>query len=133
MFSNRRAVLLRGLACVTVLVAGCAALRPGNNGAKSMAAHVVSISNEYKNINTDLSGERLAAGGIIGGSTFRALLRDRSIDVFLGTGYADVDRDEWVGMIEEDGTLQIAVSFGHAATVLGCAVGDTLYIAPSNR
>ena len=130
MFSNRRAILPLGLAGFALLLAGCAVLQSRSNGAKPMVAHVVYISDEYKNINTDLSGESLAKAGIIQGSTFRARLGDNNIDVFLGTRYNDVDRDEWVGLIEEEGTLQIAISFGHAATVLGCAVGDTLYISP---
>ena len=130
MFSNRCAILPLGLAGLALLLAGCAVLQSRSKGAEPMAAHVVYISDEYKNINTDLSGESLAKVGIIQGSTFRARLGDNSIDVFLGKGYKDVDRGEWVGLIEEDGTLQIAISFGHAATVLDCAVGDTLYITP---
>lgn len=71
-----------------------------------------------------------AAVGITHGSTFRARLGDEHIDVFLGKSYKDVPRGEWVGLIEEDGNLQIAISFGHAATILGCQEGDTLLITP---
>jgi|APSaa5957512622_1039677.scaffolds.fasta_scaffold209571_2 S-adenosylmethionine hydrolase len=132
MFPNRRLIFLTGSVCFALLLAGCASLWPGSSADKPLPAHVVNISEEYANINTDLSGERLAAAGITVGSKFHARLGDRRIDVLLGTGYGDVERDDWVGLIEEDGNLQIAISFGHAATVLNCAKGDTLYITPSN-
>ena len=50
----------------------------------------------------------------------------------LGKSYGDVARGDWVALIEEDGNLQLALRFGHAATEIGCAVGDTLYIEKLN-
>ena len=48
---------------------------------------------------------------------------------FLGKDYSDVPRGDWVALIEDDHKLQIAISYGHAATDLGCTVGDTLFIS----
>lgn len=117
--------LLCSLTVGALVLSACAALRPGT-APETLTAQVANISSEYANINTDLSQEALAMVGIVHGSTFRVRFGDDSVDVFFGKTYEDVARDEWVGLIEEDGTLQIAISFGHAATVMGCTAGDTL-------
>ena len=93
-------------------------------------AVVVSISEEYANINTDLSEDQLAAYGITHGSNLVAHYNEQTIQALLGRDYSDVPRGAWIALIEEDGTLQLAISFGNAATQLGCAAGDTLYIEP---
>ena len=89
---------------------------------------VVSISEEYANINTDMSEKRLASIGIEVGSRFTAHFENQKIKALLGKDYSDVSRGDWIALIEEDGTLQLAISFGNAATKIGCAAGDTLYI-----
>jgi S-adenosylmethionine hydrolase len=96
-----------------------------------LPAVVVYISEEYANINTDLSGEILSAHGIVNKATFKFRSGDQTLRARLGMSYADVLRGEWIGQIEEDGNLQLAISYGHAATELGCAVGDTLYVLAS--
>ncbi len=90
---------------------------------------VTRISEEFANINTSVSDTTLAEYGITHGDTFAARFRDRTVEPFLGRDYKDVPRGDWVALIEEDHRLQIAISYGHAATELGCAVGDTLYIS----
>ena len=94
-------------------------------------ALVVSISEEYANINTDMSKKKLASIGIEAGSRFTAHFEDQKIKALLGKDYSDVSRGDWIALIEEDGTLQLAISFGNAATKIGCAAGDTLYIESS--
>ena len=89
---------------------------------------VTRISEEFANINTDVSDTTLAEHGITHGVTFSAKFGDRTIEPFLGKDYKDVPKGDWVALIEDDHKLQIAISYGHAATELGCAVGDTLYI-----
>ena len=95
---------------------------------------MVSISQEYANINTDVSEETLAALGIVRGTQFTAAFGRERISALLGGDYGDVPRGDWVALIERDGRdstrtyLQLAISFGNAATEVGCAVGDTLYI-----
>ena len=126
---NHRDALLM-LALSLAFVQGCTMLRSASAPDLPLTANVIRISDEFANINTDVSGKTLAAAGIDRGSMFRAHFGDESIDVFFGDDYGDVDRGKWVGLIETDGKLQLAVSFGHAATVLGCDVGDHLLIAP---
>lgn len=116
---------LSGLVLGALLLSGCATLR-GNTQPATLTARVVSISSEYANINTDMSQQALHKAGISHGSMFRARFGDDSVDVMFGKTYSDVARGDWVGLIEEDGTLQIAISFGNAATVIGCKVGDTI-------
>lgn len=93
-----------------------------------LTAKVVRISEEYANVNTDLSGAELSKHGITDQKIFTVKYRDRTIQALLGKSYGDVARGDWVALIEEDDNLQLAISFGHAATEIGCAVGDTLYI-----
>ena len=95
-----------------------------------LPAKVVRISEEYANINTDLSGVELSKYGITDQKIFTVKYGDRTIRALLAKDYGDVARGDWVALIEDDGNLQLAISFGHAATEMGCVVGDTLYIEP---
>ena len=104
---------------------GCAALKPQP---KPLAAVVVHISEEYANVNTDLGEDRLASIGIKHGTLFTATYHGHGIEVLLGSSYSDVPKGDWIAQIEEDGNMQLAISFGHAAIELGCAVGDTLFV-----
>jgi S-adenosylmethionine hydrolase len=113
---------------LTVSINGCAVtykLEP-----KPLPAVIIYISEEYLNINTDLSQERLAAVGITAGTSFTSTYEGRTVQALLGTSYADVERGEWIAQIEEDGKMQLAISFGHAAMELDCSVGDTLLVHP---
>ena len=113
------------------LLAGCAHLAPDpNETASLLVANVTHISEEYANINTDLSGKTLARRGIVLDRMFELRHKDHTLHARLSTDYSDVERGDWVALIEEDGNLQLAISFGHAATELGCIVGDTLYVTP---
>lgn len=89
---------------------------------------VVRISKEYANINTNVTQPQLAAHGIRHGTKFNVKFKDRTMEALLGKKYSDVAKGDWVALIEEDGKLQIAISYGHAATDIACAEGDTLYI-----
>ncbi len=93
-----------------------------------LSAKVVRISEEYDNINTDVSEKALRNWGVADKDEFTVKYKNHTMTVLSGQGYSDVPRGEWVGLIEEDGMLQLAISFGNAATEIGCAVGDTLYI-----
>jgi S-adenosylmethionine hydrolase len=93
-----------------------------------LMAKVVRISEEYANINTDLNGVELGKYGITDQKIFTVKYGERTIRALLGKDYSDVAKGDWVALIEEDGNLQLAISFGHAATDIGCSIGDTLYI-----
>ena len=75
-----------------------------------------------------MSKKKLASIGIEAGSRFTAHFEEQKIKALLGKDYSDVSRGDWIALIEENGTLQLAISFGNAATKIGCAAGDTLYI-----
>ena len=117
-----------------VVVSGCAFWSKiggdtsGDGANDYLEARVVRISEEYANINTDVGRVELGKLGIRDKSVFRVRYGDRAIRAFLGKGYGDVAKGEWVGLIEEDGKLQLAITYGNAATEIGCAVGDTLHI-----
>jgi len=121
---------------VCSLISGCAhrsqvsVVRAEDGSVAYLMAKVVRISEEYANINTDLSGVELAKYGITDKKTFTVKYGGRTIRAFLGKDYSDVAKGDWVALIEEDGNLQLAMSFGNAATDIGCVVGDALYIEP---
>ena len=96
-------------------------------------AKVVRVSEEYANINTDLTQSQLAEHGIIHGTRFDIKFGEHRIVALLGKKYTDVPRGNWIALIEEDGRLQIAVSYGHAATQITCKEGDVLYIESRSR
>ena len=117
-------------ALVCTMVASCA-FRPqagGDGSSAVLAAKVVRISEEYANINTDVGRAELSRLGIADKEMFAVKYGDHTIRALLGRGYSDVARGEWVALIEEDGKLQLAISYGNAATEIGCVVGDVLYI-----
>ena len=91
-------------------------------------APVVMIEEEYKNMDTNLTAPQLAEKGIVHGTTFNVKFKEHRMKAFLGKDYSDVEKGEWIAIIEQAGNLQVAISFGHAATEIGCAAGDTLYI-----
>jgi S-adenosylmethionine hydrolase len=96
--------------------------------AQPLPAHVVRISEEYANINTDVSEKTLSAYGISQQTEFSVTFKGEKFRALLGEDYSDVERGDWIALIEDDGNLQLAISFGNAATEISCTVGDTLYI-----
>ena len=131
---RKYALHLMGLLAFALLSTGCRSTMPQTDSRATLTARVVSISQEYANINTDVNEEALAAMGIVRGTQFTAALGQERISALLGSDYSDVPRGDWVALIERDERdstrtyLQLAISFGNAATEIGCAVGDTLYI-----
>lgn len=91
-------------------------------------AKVLTISEEYANINTDITEPKLTEHGIVQGTKFEVMFENHTMKALLGKTYSDVNKGKWIALIEKDGKLQIAISFGHAATDIGCKVGDTVYI-----
>lgn len=110
-----------------LLLAGCATT-PMPDLTQPLPAHVVRISEEYANINTNIHKKTLKAYGIRQQAEFSFVFKGQKFNALLGKDYSDVERGDWIALIEEDDTLQLAISFGNAATEIGCAVGDTLYI-----
>ena len=113
---------------LTVLCASATAEHHKTATNPELLVTVTRISEEFANINTSVNDTSLAEHGITHGDTFSARFGDRTIQAFLGKDYKDVPKGEWIALIETDHKLQIAISYGHAATELKCTVGDTLYI-----
>ena len=42
--------------------------------------------------------------------------------------YSDVAEGAWLARVDEDGTLQIAINMGNAATDIGATVNDIVHI-----
>ena len=91
-------------------------------------AKVLTVSEGYANINTDITEPHLTEHGIVQGTKFEVMFENHTMKALLGKTYSDVDKGKWIALIEEDGKLQIAISFGHAATDINCKAGDTVYI-----
>ena len=123
-------LVLVALVCVALVCVALPACAPGPKPvpAGGLTANITRISEEFANINTDLSAKTLAKYGITLQQSFSLRYKDRTVKALLGKDYSDVAKGDWVGLIEEDGTLQIAISFGHAATELGAKAGDRVYI-----
>ena len=131
-------LIRRGLAIIAVLlgvapchgVEGADRAQDAADAVTGVHATVLQIGTEYANIHTDLPQAALTRMGVTTGTRFRVAFQDQSVTAVLGTAYTDVPNGEWVGLIDPEGTLQIAVSFGSAATELGCKTGDRLLIQP---
>ena len=129
----RRGIMILAAVAVGLFALACTPPWLHSRPPTLLPAVVVYISEQYANVNTDISRELLSAHGIVEKTHFQFRFRDRTIRALMGSSYADVARHQWIGQIEEDGNLQLAISYGHAATELGCTLGDTLYIlAPAS-
>jgi S-adenosylmethionine hydrolase len=122
-------VLKKSLLFLTILIfISCAPKLQTTPKTVWFPVKVVRVSEEYANINTDLTLPDLEKHGITHGSRFNVRFKDHTMQALLGKKYSDVPKKDWVALIEEDGTLQIAISYGHAATEISCKKGDILYI-----
>lgn len=115
------------LAALTFVLLGCSTITRNQEPAW-IPATVVMIEEEYANIDLNLTGTQLADHGIVHGSTFNVKYKDHQMTAFLGKDYADVEKGRWIALIEQEGNLQLAISFGHAATAIACKPGDTIMI-----
>ena len=86
---RKYAVYLVSLLALTLLSTGCRSTMPQADPKATISARVVSISQEYANINTDVSEEALAALGIVRGTQFTAAFGRERISALLGSDYGD--------------------------------------------
>lgn len=87
---------------------------------------IVGIDDEYGNIDTALTQEDLDRLGIRMGDQLRITHKDNTMLVPLGKSYEDVDRGEWIALLNASGQLRLSRSFENAAEKLGAASGDAL-------
>jgi S-adenosylmethionine hydrolase len=114
--------------CLTLAISCLSAALISAHETTWFPAQVLTISEEYPNINTDITEPQLVEHGIVQGTTFRVMFENHTMEAMLGKTYSDVEKGKWIALIEEDGKLQLAISFGNAATDIGCEKGDTVYI-----
>ncbi len=92
-------------------------------------AEIASISEEFANINTNLTSDQLMEAGFASDGWISVTHNEQTIAMPMVTDYADVAEGAWLARMDEDaGTLQIAINGGNAATDIGAAVGDMLHI-----
>ena len=90
---------------------------------------VLHISEEFANINTNITREELAAKDISVGSWIAVTYKGKTYPMLMSKDYGDVEKGDWIARIdEEDNRLQLAISFGNAAPDMGVAIGDKLEI-----
>ena len=99
---RKYALHLMSLLAFALLSTGCRSTMPQADSRATLTARVVSISQEYANINTDVNEEELAALGIVRGTQFTATLGQERISALLGSDYNDVPRGDWVALIERN-------------------------------
>ncbi len=90
---------------------------------------VASISEEFANINTNLTSDQLMEAGFASDGWVSVTHNEWTMVMPMVTDYSDVAEGAWLARMDEDsGTLQIAINGGDAATDIGAAVGDMLHI-----
>jgi S-adenosylmethionine hydrolase len=96
---------------------------------RQVTGNVAYVGEEYGNIDTDITPERLVDLEVGKGDTFTVGFGDKEFEVYLGDTYSDVPKGDWIAFINSSGTLRIARNFDNAAETLGVVVGDeiTLY------
>ena len=86
---------------------------------------VLSLGQHFGNLDTDIA---IAELPIELGETFVINCNSRSVMAVLAADYADVHAGDWLGIENDQGQLQLAISFGDAAETLGCRVGDSVSV-----
>ncbi len=98
-----------------------------------VTARIVGVDAEYANINTDVSAEQLDAHAIVLGSRFTFEYAGNAHFATFVSDYADVAKGEWLGLLGDDNTLKIAISFGQACSAIACEIGDEIIIYPASH
>ena len=93
-------------------------------------AKVYRVRPSHGNCDTDFVKADLATLGITQGSRFRVGFKDKSVEPLLGQKYSDVEKGQWIALLNSLGDLRIARRDASAAEALGCKAGDLIWIAP---
>lgn len=88
---------------------------------------VLSITEEFGNINTEFIESDIKTLGIEPDSLFLLKYEMNVFEVYLGENYDDVGEGDWIALWR-DGRLRIARNLDNAAMTLGCKEGDILFI-----
>jgi S-adenosylmethionine hydrolase len=84
----------------------------------TITGHIRNIAPEYGNLNTSFTQADLDQLGLVSTDQFLIHTDNRQIRITLGQQYADVPRGQWIGFIDWEGFLRIAIHYGNAAEQL---------------
>ncbi len=84
----------------------------------TITGHIRSIAPEYGNLNTSFTQADLDQLGLVSLDQFLLQTDNRQIRITLGQQYADVPSGQWIGFIDWEGFLRIAIHYGNAAEQL---------------
>ena len=94
----------------------------------SIEGKVVSIDPSYGNLDTDVPRTVVEAAGFELGDRFVFRCGGQEyVGVFVVT-YTDVAAGNWIGLVNGEDNLQIAIAFGSATEASGCVAGDAFSV-----
>ena len=106
--------------CRLALILGCffAGLFTQADQNLTITGHIRNIAPEYGNLNTSFTQADLDQLGLVSLDQFLLQTDNRYITITLGQQYADVPSGQWIGFIDWEGFLRIAIHYGNAAEQL---------------
>jgi S-adenosylmethionine hydrolase len=106
---------------ILLVLAGC--VNPQLSGT------VLTVDDVHGNLNTDIECSTVEAFGFELGDGFAATCAaGMRIEGKFVVTYSDVANGEWVGLINDDDNLQVAISFGDASAATNCSAGDAIVV-----
>ncbi|HIG43777.1 MAG: SAM hydroxide adenosyltransferase [bacterium] len=93
---------------------------------------ILSITEDFGNMDTSISDADLGKLGISLGDSFDLTHKATTVSVHFGFTYSDVPEGEWVSFINETARLRIARNYENAAMTLEASIGDEITISPSS-
>lgn len=99
------------------------------HGNKQIEGHIRNISPEYGNLNTSFTQADLDALEITLTQRFLIKVDNQQVSITLGKQYEDVDKGQWIGFIDWEGFLRIAIHYGNAAEKLGAKPLSSLHLS----
>ena len=96
---------------------------------KQIEGHIRNISPEYGNLNTSFTQADLDALELKLTGRFLIKVDDQQVLITLGKQYEDVAKGQWVGFIDWEGFLRIAILYGNAAEKLGVEPLSSLHLS----
>lgn len=101
-------------------------------GCCAAAARVRSVDPNFGNLTTAFTKDDLVRLGIVVGATFELSYAGKTVRARRVSSYGEVERGDWLALVDGDGYLQVAINYADAAATLGVEVGDTVRIEAGN-
>jgi len=96
---------------------------------RQIEGHIRNISAEYGNLNTSFTQADLDALEITLAGHFLIKVDQQQVLITLGEQYQDVAKGQWVGFIDWEGFLRVAIHYGNAADKLGAKPLSSLQLS----